>query len=466
MDDIITQIATYVMNPPPFSETAYRLARWVLADSLGVAMLALQDPHCRTVSAPHPFQERADGCPVPGTGWRVDPVAATFTLGSLIRWLDYNDTWLAQEWGHPSDNLAAILMAADWVSRRRQAVGLPPLRVQDVLTALVQAHEIQGVLSLTNSLNRVGLDHVLFVKVASAAVVTRLLGGTAEQVANAISLALADNGPLRTYRHWPNTGSRKSWAAADQASRAVWLSLLALRGEMGYPTIVTAPTWGFQAVALRGQPLTLGQPLGCYVMERVLLKLYPAEFHGQTAVEAAIQLSPHVRERLDHVARIIIDTQESALRIIDKRGPLTNPADRDHCLQYMTAVALLYGTVTPAHYQDEAAQDPRIDWLRERMEVREDPQFSRDYLDPAKRTVGNRVTVVWDDGSQTGPVTVEYPLGHPRRRAEAEPRVWAKCAQNLRGAFVPARADALVALLQADTLGDWTVPQFLEAWTL
>ncbi|MCY0880292.1 MAG: bifunctional 2-methylcitrate dehydratase/aconitate hydratase [Firmicutes bacterium] len=465
MDAVIAEIVDYVINPPPFSDAAYRMARWVLADTLGVGIRALEDPACRNVLGPIvPGVSVTDGCGVPGTSWRLDPVQGAFTLGAMIRWLDYNDTWLAQEWGHPSDNLAAILMAADWESRRRLALGHTPLTMGDVLRAMIQAYEIQGVLSLTNSLNRVGLDHVLFVKVASTAVVTGLLGGTREQVANALTLAFADNGPLRTYRHWPNTGTRKSWAAGDQASRAVWLSLMALRDEMGYPTVLSAPTWGFNDVVMRGQPLTLGQPLGCYVMERVLLKLYPAEFHGQTAVEAAIQLSPTVQGRIEAIDRIVIETQEAALRIINKTGPLTNPADRDHCLQYMTAVALLYGTVTPAHYQDDAAQNPRIDQLRARMVVQEDMAFSRDYLDPEKRSIGNRITVYFDDGSRRGPVTVEYPLGHARRRTEAEPMVWAKCAHNLRTGFVGPQVHRLLAMLQDEGLAAWPVPEFVNAW--
>jgi len=467
VDTVIETITEYVVNPPSFSEAAYRMARWILADSLGVGILALQDPACRNLLGPVvPQAILPGGCRVPGTGWELDPAQGAFSLGTMIRWLDYNDTWLAQEWGHPSDNLAAILMAADWWSREQLRQGEAPLTMQDVLTAMIQAHEIQGVLALGNSLNRVGLDHVLFVKVASTAVVTRLLGGTPRQIQNALSLAWADNGSLRVYRHGANTGSRKSWAAADAARRAVWLALMALRDEMGYPTVLTAPQWGFEAVAMHGQPIRLVQPLGSYVMERVLLKLYPAEFHGQTAVEAAIDLSRQIQGRWDTIERILIDTQESAMRIINKTGPLTNPADRDHCLQYMTAVALLYGTVTPAHYQDETARDPRIDALRERMVVQEDPQFSRDYLDPAKRSVANRITITFQDGVQLPPVTVEYPLGHVRRRDEAASAVWAKCAHNLHTGYVAARADRLVDLLQDPALPEWPVPQFVNQWAL
>jgi 2-methylcitrate dehydratase len=361
-------------------------------------------------------------------------VAAAFNIGTTVRWLDFNDTWLAAEWGHPSDNLGAILATADWLSRHQAAHIAPaayhsllpahraPLTMRDVLVAMVKAHEIQGVLALENSFNRVGLDHVLLVRVASTAVTAVLLGATREQVINAVSHAWLDGSALRTYRHAPNTGSRKSWAAGDATSRGVRLALIAMTGEMGYPSALTARTWGFQDVSFRGQPVRLARPLGSYVMEQILFKLsFPAEFHAQTAVEAAVQLHPQVRDRIDDIERIELTTHESALRIIDKTGPLHNPADRDHCLQYMTAIGLLFGTLNADHYEDQAAADPRIDALRAKMIVTEDKQYSSDYLDPEKRSIANAVQVFFRDGRQTEKIAVEYPLGHRRRRAEGIP---------------------------------------------
>jgi 2-methylcitrate dehydratase len=396
------------------------------------------------------------GCRIPGTDYRLDPVQGAFNLGTLARWLDFNDTWLAAEWGHPSDNLGAILAVADWLSRQEEAGlrpaafgtelsvrrpapgegGSAPLTMRDVLAAIVRAHEIQGVLALENSFNRVGLDHVLLVRVASTAVVTALLGGTREQVVNALSHAWLDGSALRTYRHAPNTGSRKSWAAGDAASRAVRLALIALTGEMGYPSALTAATWGFQDVSFRGRPVRLARPLGGYVMENVLFKIsFPAEFHAQTAVEAAIRLHPQVRGRLAEVARVEIATHESALRIIDKSGPLHNPADRDHCLQYMTAIGLIFGELTAAHYEDAAAADPRIDALRARMVVTEERSYSLDYLDPERRSIANAVQVFFADGTATERLVIAYPLGHRRRRAEGIPLLIRKAEGALTAHF-------------------------------
>jgi 2-methylcitrate dehydratase len=359
----------------------------------------------------------------------------------MVRWLDFNDTWLAAEWGHPSDNLGGILAVADYLARREGA----GLTMRAVLRAMIQAYEIQGVLALNHSFNRVGLDHVLLVRIASTAVVAALLGCGREQVVNAVSNAFIDGGALRTYRHGANTGSRKSWAAGDATSRAVRLALMARQGEMGYPTALTAPTWGFQDVLFRGQPLTLAQPLGSYVIEHILFKVsFPAEFHAQTAVEAALALHPQVKDRLDEIETIRIETQESAKRIIDKAGPLTNPADRDHCLQYMVAVGLLKGALTAADYEDSAAADPRIDWLRGRMVVTEDPRFTADYLDPAKRSIGNAVQVVFRGGRSTDKVTVEYPIGHRRRRAEGVPLLLAKFEKNLRTRLAPEAAERVL----------------------
>ncbi|MBL9214690.1 MAG: bifunctional 2-methylcitrate dehydratase/aconitate hydratase [Opitutaceae bacterium] len=465
-DPLLVALADYALQGPVGSEEAYDTARWCLADTLACGILALSYPACTRLLGPCVDGTSIRlGARVPGTGHELDPVQGAFNLGALVRWLDFNDTWLAAEWGHPSDNLGAILAVADWLSRHQAAGVTPmafqtplaayapgvrqagPLTMQAVLTAMIQAHEIQGVLALENSFNRVGLDHVLLVRVASTAVTTALLGGTREQVINAVSHAWLDGSALRTYRHAPNTGSRKSWAAGDATSRAVRLALLALTGEMGYPSALTAKTWGFQDVSFRGRPVQLARPLGSYVMEQVLFKIsFPAEFHAQTAVECALRLHPQVRERLGQIERVELTTHESAIRIIDKTGPLHNPADRDHCLQYMTAIGLIFGELTAEHYEDRLAADPRIDALRTRMVVREDPQYSRDYLDPQKRSIANAVQVFFQDGTATERVVVEYPVGHRRRRAEGIPLLQAKARAAFAGHFGPERADALMRL--------------------
>jgi 2-methylcitrate dehydratase len=374
-------------------------------------------------------------------------VQAAYNIGAMIRWLDFNDTWLAAEWGHPSDNLGGILATADWLSRTAVASGKRPLRVRDVLTAMIKAHEIQGILALENSFNRVGLDHVLLVKVASTAVVSGLLGLTHEEIINALSLAWVDGQALRTYRHAPNTGSRKSWAAGDATSRAVRLALIAKTGEMGYPSVLTAKTWGFYDVLFKGKEFKLPRPYRSYVMENVLFKVsFPAEFHAQTAVECALQLHAQVKERLPDIKKITIRTHESAIRIIDKRGPLHNPADRDHCIQYMVAVPLIHGRLTADDYENHVAADPRIDVLREKMECVEDEQFSKDYLDPAKRSIANAITIEFQDGRKTREVLVEYPLGHRRRRKEAMPLLEAKFETNLARRFPPKQQKAILAV--------------------
>ncbi|NNC87658.1 MAG: bifunctional 2-methylcitrate dehydratase/aconitate hydratase [Akkermansiaceae bacterium] len=442
-DALLVEIADYACAAPDFSAEARLTAHHCLWDSIGCGLLALNYPECAALLGPLvPGGGHPGGARVPGTSHRLDPVEAAFNIGTMVRWLDYNDTWLAAEWGHPSDNLGAILAAADWQARQGEA-----LTMADVMDAMIQAHEIQGVLALQNSFNRVGLDHVLLVRIASTAVATRLLGGTREQVVDALSHAWLDGGALRTYRHAPNTGSRKSWAAGDATARAVRLALVVLRGEMGCPGALTARTWGFQDVLFKGRDIVLGQPLGDYVMRNVLFKIsFPAEFHAQTAVEAAIQLHPLVADRLDAIARVTIDTQEAAVRIISKTGPLHNPADRDHCLQYMVAVALVHGNLTAGHYQDEAAADPRLDALREKMEVREEPRYSTDYLDPEKRSISNAVEVFFEDGSSTGKVEVEYPLGHRRRRKDGIPQLMEKFEANLRTRFDGAQAARIVDL--------------------
>jgi 2-methylcitrate dehydratase len=415
-------------------------------DTLGCGFLALAYPACTRLLGPVVPGATLPGlgARVPGTAHELEPVQAAFNIGAMVRWLDFNDTWLAAEWGHPSDNLGAILAVADYLGRSGKAGPQPTVR--DVLVAMIQAHEIQGVLALENAFNRVGLDHVLLVRVASTAVATRLLGGTREQVINALSNAFIDGGALRTYRHAPNTGSRKSWAAGDATSRGVSHALMALKGEMGYPAALTTWTWGFQDVVLKGKPLAVpAQGFGSYVMENVLFKIsYPAEFHAQTAVEAAVALHAEVAHRLGEVERVVIETQESAKRIIDKSGPLANPADRDHCLQYMTAVGLIKGSLSAGDYEDGAAADPRIDALRARMEVSENAAFTRDYLDPSKRSIANSVQVFFRGGGSTRRVAVEYPVGHRRRRAEGLPLLRAKFASAVRGHFERGRADAII----------------------
>ena len=407
-----------------------------------------------------------NGARVPGTNYVLDPVQAAFNLGAMVRWLDFNDTWLAAEWGHPSDNLGGILMAADWYSRVAVARGEAPLLMRDVLTAMIKAHEIQGILALENSFNRVGLDHVILVKIASTAVVSALLGANRGQLINALSNAWVDGQALRTYRHAPNTGSRKSWAAGDATSRAVWLSLMALRGEMGYPSALSAKTWGFQDTLFKGKELLLAREFGSYVMENVLFKIsFPAEFHAQTAVEAAFLLHPEVKSRLEQIERIKITTHESAIRIIDKRGPLHNPADRDHCLQYMTAVGLIFGNLTAQHYEDAVAADPRIDQLREKMLVEEDRAFSKDYLDPQKRSIANAVQIFFEDGSSTEKITVEYPLGHKRRRQQGIPLLLEKFSHHLHNRFSEHQAGSIYhSCINAESLHLMPVQDFVSLW--
>lgn len=462
-DEIIARISDYTCEPPAFSEEAWQTARLCLLDSLGCALLALDFPACTKLIGPAvPGAVLPGGARVPGTDLELDPVQGAFCFGTMIRWLDYNDTWLAAEWGHPSDNLGSILMVADWLSRQRVRGGQPPIAIRDVLQAMIQAYEIQGVLALDNAFNRVGIDHVILVRVASTAVITRLLGGTRLQVANAVSQAWLDGGPLRTYRHAPNTGSRKSWAAGDATRRAVQLALWTLAGEMGYASALTAPTWGFQDAMFRGRTVTMARPLEGYVMENILFKVsFPAEFHGQTAVEAGLRLHPQVRDRWDQIDRILIETQEPAIRIIAKDGPLQNPADRDHCLQYMIAVALVHGYLTADHYESAAASHPLIDRLRERMEVIEMPQYSRDYLDPEKRSIANAIQVFFADGTQTERIEVEYPLGHRRRRKEAQPALFEKFRQNVNRRLP--NIDRMISLFQdAQHLDSMSVPDFVN----
>ncbi len=462
-------IADYVTTARIDSAEAYDTARNCLMDSLGCGLLALRFPECAKHLGPIvPGTVVRHGSRVPGTQLELDPVKAAWDIGCIIRWLDFNDTWLAAEWGHPSDNLGGILAVADHLSRRNVAGGTAPLYVQDVLTAMIKAHEIQGCLALENSFNRVGLDHVLLVRVASTAVVTHMLGGDRNDVLNALSQAWVDGASLRTYRHAPNTGSRKSWAAGDATSRAVRLAMLTLTGEMGYPRALSAPQWGFCDVFLQGEPLRFQREYGSYVMENVLFKIsYPAEFHAQTAVEAAIGLHPLVRDRLDGIERIEIRTHESAIRIICKEGPLTNPADRDHCLQYMTAVGLLKGSLVAEDYEDRVAADRRIDDLREKMQIREEVRYSRDYHDPGKRSIANAIQVFFIDGTFTDRVEVEYPIGHRRRRAEGIPLLERKFQRNLATRFPAGRCARIFALCQdGDRLAHTAVHDFVSLFVI
>jgi len=461
-DKLLTEIADYVLRDAAPSNEARQIARYCLMDTLGCGILALGFPACTKLLGPVvPGAELKQGARVPGTRYELEPVGAAFNIGAMIRWLDFNDTWLAAEWGHPSDNLGAILAVTDYLGRRGAR-----LTMADVLKAMIQAHEIQGVIALNHSFNRVGLDHVLLVRIASTAVATRLLGGNRDEIVNAVSNAWLDGGALRTYRHAPNTGSRKSWAAGDATSRGVRHALFARAGEMGYPSALSAKGWGFQDVLFKGRPIALERALGSYVMENVLFKIsFPAEFHAQTAVEAALKLHPLVGPRIADIERITIETQEAGMRIIDKTGPLANPADRDHCLQYMVAVPLLLGRLTAEDYEDEVARDPRIDALRAKMIVTESAEFSRDYLDADKRAIGNAVQVWFADGTRTERVAIDYPIGHRRRRAEGIPQLVAKFERNLATLFgAKQRSEIAAACSDQDRFERLPVEDFMALW--
>ncbi len=446
-DKLLVELADYAANYVPTSQEAQDAivtARYNLIDTLGCGLLALRYPECAKHLGPIvPGAVLTNGARVPGTNWQLDPVHAAFNIGAMIRWLDFNDTWLAAEWGHPSDNLGGILALADYLTRTKQKA----FTISDVLKAMIKAHEIQGILALENSFNRVGLDHVLLVRVATSAIATAMLGGTKEQIISALSNAWTDGGALRIYRHAPNTGPRKSWAAGDATSRGVRLALLAMQGEMGYPSALTAKTWGYYDVLFKGKPFLLNRQLGSYVMENVLFKIsFPAEFHAQTAVECAIQLHSQVKDRLEDIDKVVITTQESAIRIIDKSGPLHNPADRDHCIQYMTAIGLIFGELTADHYEDQVAKDPRVDLLRTKMKCVEDPRYTREYLDADKRSIANAVQVFFKDGTHTDKIAVEYPIGHRRRRAEGMPLLVKKFEANLASRFAPKQCEAIMTL--------------------
>ena len=467
-DAVISQMADYMLNTEINSSIAYETARLCLMDTLGCGMLALNFSECTKLLGPVvPGATLSNGARVPGTAYELDPVQAAFNIGTMIRWLDFNDTWLAAEWGHPSDNLGAILAVADYLSRQNVKQGKASLRMHDVLTLMIKAHEIQGCLALENSFNSVGLDHVLLVKVASAACVAMLLGANKDGIQRTLSQVFVDGQSLRTYRHAPNAGSRKSWAAGDATSRAVRLALMTTTGEMGYPSALSAPKWGFYDVLFDGQPFKFQRPYGSYVMENVLFKLsFPAEFHAQTAVEAAVTLHPQVIARLNDIVRIDLITHRSAIRIISKHGILHNPADRDHCLQYMVAIGMLFGDLRAEHYEDAIAVDPRIDFLRTKMHVTENEQFSQDYLAQDKRSIANSIKLTFSDGSESELVTVEYPIGHRRRREEGLPVLLEKFKHNLSTRFPTKRVDTIMAAMD-DTkkLSDMTVVDFMGMWS-
>lgn len=464
-DTLLTTIADYVVNHTIKSELAYRTALYCLMDSIGCAILALEYPACTKLLGPIiPGTILPIGARVPGTSYYLDPILAAFNIGTLVRWLDFNDTWLAQEWGHPSDNLGAILAVTDYISNKRTMKKQKPYLVKDVLTAMIKSHEIQGILALENSFNRLGYDHVILVKLASTALATYLLGGTQEDIINALSQVWVDGATLRTYRHAPNTGSRKSWAAGDATSRAVRLAWLTLQGEMGYHTVLTTPKWGFYDVVMQGNPLKIDRAFDSYVMENVLFKIsFPAEFHAQTAVECAVKLHPAVKDRLDQIDKIKLTTHESAIRIISKSGPLYNPADRDHCLQYMVAVALINGDLKAEYYENNFAKDPLIDQLREKMIVTENVQFSRDYLDPDKRSIANAIQIYFKDGSHTENVVVEYPIGHKRRREEGIPLLYKKFEENVQSRYPAEKFNAMMRLFNdQELLENCTVNEFMD----
>lgn len=467
-DQVLIDIADYVLNYEIKNDLAWKTAHYCLLDTLGCGLEALTYPACTKLLGPIVKGTVVpNGAKVPGTQFQLDPVQAAFNIGAIIRWLDFNDTWLAAEWGHPSDNLGGILATADWLSRTNIANGKAPLTMKQVLEGMIMAHEIQGVMALENSFNKVGLDHVLLVKLASTAVVGKLIGLTRDELINAISLAFVDGQSLRTYRHAPNTGSRKSWAAGDATSRAVRLALIAQTGEMGYPSVLTAKTWGFYDVSFKGNAFQFQRPYGSYVMENVLFKIsFPAEFHSQTAVEAAMTLHHKLKEMgktAEDIQKITIRTHEAAIRIIDKKGPLNNPADRDHCIQYMVAVPLLFGRLTAADYENNVAHDAHIDPLRDKMECVEDVQFTKDYHDPEKRSIANALTVVLNDGTTLEEVVVEYPIGHKRRREEGIPELIKKYKINLARIFPEKQQKCILeASLDYDKLIQMNVNEFVD----
>lgn len=468
-DQLLVDIADYIVDYKVESEAARDTARYCLMDTLGCGLLALKYPACTRMMGPVVAgATMSNGARVPGTSFELDPVMASFNIGCMIRWLDFNDTWLAAEWGHPSDNLGGILATADYISRKNLAEDKAPLTIQDVITAMIKAHEIQGVIALENSFNRVGLDHVLLVRIATTAVVTGMLGGSKEQIINAVSNAWIDGGALRTYRHAPNTGSRKSWAAGDATSRGVRHALIAMTGEMGYPSALSANNWGYADVLFGGNEFKFTQGFTSYVMENVLFKIsFPAEFHAQTAVEAAIILHEQIKDRLGEIDKVVVQTQEAGIRIIDKTGPLDNPADRDHCIQYMVAIPLIFGRLTADDYEDDVADDPRIDSLRDKMEVTENKQYSINYLDSEIRSIGNAIQVFFKDGSSTDNIEVEFPIGHRRRRAEGIPLLEDKFERNLKTRMPDSQVKSILAVCaDQHQLNKMAVNKFVDLWVV
>ncbi|MBI5848284.1 MAG: bifunctional 2-methylcitrate dehydratase/aconitate hydratase [Nitrospirae bacterium] len=471
-DKVLVDIAEYVCSYEITSDEAFETARYCLIDTLGCGLEALGYPACTKLLGPIvPGTVVPDGARVPGTQFQLDPVQAAFNIGAMVRWLDFNDTWLAAEWGHPSDNLGGILAVADYLSRKAVSQGKKPLTMRDVLSAMIKAHEIQGVIALENAFNRVGLDHVVLVKVASAAVCTRLMGGTRDEVIDAVSQAFVDGQSLRTYRHAPNTGSRKSWAAGDATSRAVRLALFTMKGEMGIPGVLTAKGWGFYDALFRGSAFRFQRPYGSYVMEQILFKIsFPAEFHSQTAVECAMALHATLKasgRTVDDIAKITIRTHEAAVRIIDKKGPLNNPADRDHCIQYMVAVPLIFGRLTASDYEESIAVDPRIDALRDKIICVEDPQFTKDYHDPEKRSIANGITVELRNGTVLPEMVIEYPIGHRRRRTEGMPVLVDKFRTNLTRRF-PAKQQMAILDVSLDQarLEEMPVNEYVDMFVI
>ena len=464
-DDVLVKIADYVLDKDIESSEAYNTARNCLMDTLGCGLLALTFPDCKNLLGPYiEGTQVPGGVRVPGTKHVLDPVKGAWDIGAIIRWLDFNDTWLAAEWGHPSDNLGGILAAADYLSQKNLLEGKEPLSMKDVLTNMIKAHEIQGVLALENSFNRVGLDHVVLVKVASTAVISSMFGLNKDQTIDALSQAWVDGQSLRTYRHAPNAGPRKSWAAGDATSRALQLVLLTQKGQIGYPSVLTAPTWGFYDVQFKGNSFSLPRDFDSYVMENVLFKIsFPAEFHAQTAVEAAVILHEQVKDKFDEIEKILITTHESAIRIISKEGILNNPADRDHCLQYMTAIGLLKGDLVAEDYEDDVASDPRVDQLREKMFIEEDNRYSQEYLEADKRSIANSIQIFFTDGSSTEKIEVEYPIGHRRRREQGIPLLVEKFERNLATQFSDQRCQEILSLCaDQESLEITSVPEFMN----
>ena len=467
-DEVLVKITDYVLNKEINSSEAISTARYCLMDTLGCGLLALTFSDCKDLLGPYVENTSVpNGVRVPGTKYVLDPVKGAWDIGAIIRWLDFNDTWLAAEWGHPSDNLGGILSAADFISQKNIEEGKDPLTIDDVLKAMVKAHEIQGILALENSFNRVGLDHVVLVKIASTAVISSLFGLSREKTIDALSQAFVDGQSLRTYRHAPNAGPRKSWAAGDATSRAMQLVLLTMKGQIGYPSALTATTWGFQDVLFKGNQISLPQEFDSYVMENVLFKIsFPAEFHAQTAVEAAVKLHTEIKDRAEEIKEIRITTHESAIRIISKEGQLNNPADRDHCIQYMTAIGLLKGDLVAEDYEDDVASDPKIDQLREKMTIIEDERYTREYLEADKRSIANSLEILYADGTSSEKVEVEYPIGHRRRRDEGIPILVDKFENNLKTQFSEQRSKEILELcLDEEKLRATSVTQFMSMLT-